>query len=74
MNMNMKNKGIIEQIVVKKNEKRGLKVKFKVEENNIKNDEDEESDEEVNIQKRVVVENALRNKLFNNKKGKSKKK
>ena len=37
---------------------------------NIENNEDEESDEEEKIKKRVVVENALRNKLFNRGKGK----
>ena len=60
----------------KKDEKRAHKVRFKVEEDfkenmiNIENNEDEESDEEEKIKKRVVVENALRNKLFNRGKGK----
>ena len=60
----------------KKDEKRAHKVRFKVEEDfkenmiNIENNEDEESDEEEKIKKRVVVENALRSKLFNRGKGK----
>ena len=51
-------------------------MRFKVEEDfkenmiNIENNEDEESDEEEKIKKRVVVENALRSKLFNRGKGK----